>query len=54
MRPQSRKPVPAHLRHRIVPAATGFELRTHCGYVLHTFTTLEDARAYYAWHCPEI
>lgn len=49
-----RKPVPEHLRHRIVPAASGFELQTCWGYVLSTFPTIEDAEAYYAWHCPEI
>lgn len=51
---RERKPVPAHLRHRIVPTATGAELRTYYGYVLKAFTSIDEARSYYAQHCPEI
>lgn len=51
---RERKSVPAHLRHRIVPTSTGFELRTYYGYVLKAFTMIDDARAYYALHCPEV
>ncbi len=46
------KPIPPNLRHVIVQTASGFELRTCWGYVLKAFARIEDARAYYAWHCP--
>lgn len=45
-------PLNPKLRHVIVPVTGGFELRTYLGYVLKAFPTLEEARAYYAWHCP--
>lgn len=50
---RERKPVPAHLRHRIVPAKAGFVLATHYGYVLKAFASIDEAQSYYAQHCPE-
>lgn len=52
MRRYATKPVPPALRHVIAQTTKGFELRTHQGYVLKVFATIEDARTYYAWHCP--
>lgn len=49
-----RKPVPEHMRHRIEPTATGFDLQTCYGYVLKSFASKDDACAYYDLHCPEI
>lgn len=48
----SRPPVDPKLSHVIRRTATGFELATHYGYVLASFKTKDEARAYYAWHCP--
>lgn len=45
-------PVPEALRHTIRPVDGGFELVTCYGYVLKRFETMDEARAYYAWHCP--
>lgn len=47
----ARKPVPEHLRHRIVAVGATFELQTYYGYVLCSFATTEDAQAYYVRHC---
>lgn len=44
------KAAPEHLRHRIVSAGAEVELRTHYGYVLKAFASVEEAEAYYAWH----
>lgn len=49
-----RKPVPEHFRHRIVPTLAGAELQTHYGYVLKAFASADEARSYYALHCPEV
>jgi hypothetical protein len=48
------KPVPEALRHVVRAAGDGFELVTHCGHVLRRFETLDEARDFYAWHCPII
>lgn len=54
MRQNQRKPVLEQLRHRIVPTTSGFELQTHWGYVLGTFTSFDEAQSYYVRHCPEV
>lgn len=46
------KDVPPELRHKIIPAARGFDLVTHQGYVLKSFATEQEASDYYAYHCP--
>lgn len=42
------------LRHVIRAAGGRFDLVTHYGYVLKSFATIEEARAYHGWHCNPI